>query len=285
MKLCLGTAQFGLDYGINNSQGKISEVDVSKILNFAHDNGIIMLDTASAYGNSELVLGEFIVKTGRNFKIISKYPANTGLRPLQWINISLNNLKINNLHGYLFHNYSIFQEHQDFIEDFVKIKQIGKSEKIGFSLYTTQELECLFSKNVGFDIVQFPYNILDKAFEPYFQELKHRNIEIHIRSVFLQGLFFKSVDELPMKLKPLKPYLIAMTEFCKKQNITMEELALNGVIHNPNIDGVLVGVDNLVQLQKNIKSVWTELPAKISEFIDTLDVKEKELLNPANWSY
>jgi len=133
-------------------------------------------------------------------------------------------------------------------------------------------------------LVQFPFNIWDRAFEPYLKELKHRNIEVHTRSVFLQGLFFKPVDKLPEKLKPLIPYLVAMAEFCKEKGLTVEELALNGVIHNPDIEGVLVGVDNLIQLQKNIRSVWPEIPTDVSDFIDSLDVKEKELLNPVNWN-
>jgi aryl-alcohol dehydrogenase-like predicted oxidoreductase len=142
----------------------------------------------------------------------------------------------------------------------------------------------LFAKKIDFEILQIPFNILDRAFEPYLKELKHLNIEVHTRSVFLQGLFFKPPAELPLKLKPLQPCLFAIAEFCMSQGITIEELALNGVIHHPDIDGVLVGIDNIIQLRKNINSVWAEIPARISEFIHTLHVKEKELLNPVNWN-
>jgi aryl-alcohol dehydrogenase-like predicted oxidoreductase len=188
------------------------------------------------------------------------------------------------LYGYLVHHFDFFKENPAIWTDIQALQKDGFIEKTGFSLYHIQELEYLFFFFLTFDLVQIPYNILDRAFEPYLKELKQRNIEVHTRSVFLQGLFFMPVDKLPEKLKPLEPYLLAMSEFCIEQDIKIEELALNGVIHHPNIDGVLVGVDNIVQLQKNIKSVWTEIPAKVSEFIDTLDVKEKELLNPVNWN-
>ena len=281
-KLILGTVQFGLSYGINNSTGKVSQTDASKILAEAKDNGISILDTSYAYGDSEIVLGELLEKDS-DFKIVSKLPRTTE-NPKSIFEDTTKRLKKNKLYGYLVHHFDYFREKPDIWTDIQTLRKDGFIEKTGFSLYNMKELEYLFSKNVPFDIVQIPYNILDRAFEPYLKELKQRGIEIHTRSVFLQGLFFKSADELPEKLKPLKPYLVAMSEFCKEQGISIEELALNGVIHHSNIDGVLVGVDNIAQLQKNIKSVWSEIPAKVSEFIDTLDVKEKELLNPVNWN-
>ena len=281
-KLILGTVQFGLSYGINNSTGKISNTDASKILTEAKNNGISTLDTSHAYGDSEMVLGE-LLKNNQHFKIVSKLPRTTE-NPESIFKETIQRLQKNNLYGYLVHHFDYFKEKPSIWTDITALKKDGKVEKTGFSLYHTSELDYLFSQNIDFDLVQIPYNIFDRTFEPYFKELKQRNVEIHTRSIFLQGLFFKSVNELPEKLKPLKPYLLAITEFCKEQNVTIEELALNGVIHHPSIDGVLVGVDNVVQLQKNIKSVWAETPAHIAEFVNAFDVKEKKLLSPVNWN-
>ena len=280
-KLILGTAQFGLFYGINNSTGKVPKSDVSEILNGAKVNGISILDTSYAYGDSEIVLGELLEKEDF-FKIISKLPR-TIENPKSIFEETIKRLKKNKLYGYLVHHFDYFKENSSIWVDIKDLQKDGWIKKVGFSLYRPSELEYLFLQNIDFNIVQIPYNILDKTFEPYLKELQHRNIEVHTRSVFLQGLFFKPADALPEKLKPLKPYLVAMSDFCKQQNITIEELALNGVVHHPDIDGVLVGVDNMIQLQKNIKSIWTEIPASVSGFIDTLDVKEKELLSPVNW--
>ena len=281
-KLILGTVQFGLSYGINNSTGKVSKNEVSKILSEAKTKGLSILDTSYAYGESEVVLGE-LLENDNYFKIVSKLPRTTK-SPQSIFNETTQRLKKNKLYGYLIHHFDFFKENQGIWADIQTFKKNGWIEKAGFSLYHPSELEYLFSQKIDFDMVQIPYNILDRTFEPYLKKLKQRNIEIHTRSVFLQGLFFKSVEELPEKLKPLKPYLIAISEFCKEQSITIEELALNEVIHHPDIDGILVGVDNIAQFQRNIQCVWTEMPAKFSEFIDTLDIKEKELLNPVNWN-
>ena len=280
-KLILGTVQFGLFYGINNTTGKVPKSDVSEILAGAKANGISILDTSYAYGDSEIVLGELLEKEDF-FKIISKLPR-TIEKPKSIFEETIKRLKKNKLYGYLVHHFDYFRENPSIWMDIKSLQQDGWIEKTGFSLYHPSELEYLFLQNIDFNIVQIPYNILDKTFEPYLKELKHRNIEVHTRSVFLQGLFFKPADALPEKLKPLKPYLVAMSDFCQQHNITIEELALNGVVHHPDIDGVLVGVDNMIQLQKNIKSIWMKVPEQVSEFIDNLAVKEKELLNPVNW--
>jgi aryl-alcohol dehydrogenase-like predicted oxidoreductase len=190
MKLCLGTAQFGLDYGINNSRGKIRLNEITEILNYAHENEILMLDTASAYGNSESALGDAFDKINNEFQLITKYPANIQERPYLWIDTSLRRLGKSKIYGYLFHNYSIFYEHPEYIEDFVRIKQSGKALKIGFSLYYPSEAEYILKNNIPCDIVQVPYNIFDQRFGSLFQELKSKEIAIHVRSIFLQGFFF-----------------------------------------------------------------------------------------------
>ena len=281
-KIVLGTVQFGLPYGINNNVGKISQSEVAKILSEAKKNEISLIDTSYAYGDSEIVIGS-IPKASREFKIVSKLPRTTK-KPKVVFNETIHRLKTNKLYGYLIHHFDYFKENLSIWTEIKSLKEDGQVEKIGFSLYSTLELEYLFSKNIEFDIVQIPYNILDRAFAPYLKELKQHNVEIHARSVFLQGLFFKSTDDLPDRLQPLKPYLMTMDKFCSEHDITIESLALNGVLHNPDIDGVLIGVDSLTQLQKNIQSVWSKMPVGVSKFIQLLDVKEKELLNPVNWN-
>jgi aryl-alcohol dehydrogenase-like predicted oxidoreductase len=281
-KLVLGTAQFGLDYGINNDEGKVLQTEVVKILEVARNNRLATLDTSYAYGDSEIVLGELLEKDSF-FKIISKLPR-TSKDPKLMFQETLERLKKDRLYGYIVHHFDFFKEKPELWTYLKAFKSDGLVEKIGFSLYHPSELDYLFSQRIDFNLIQFPYNILDRSFEPYLVELKKRNVEVHTRSVFLQGLFFKATNQLPNKLIPLSPYLNLISSFCENENIRIEELALNGVIHNDWIDGVLIGVDNVNQLHKNINSIWKEIPDRVQEFIYRIDVKEKELLNPVNWN-
>ena len=69
-KLILGTVQFGLNYGINNTIGKMSEDKVFELLETAYDLGIRTLDTAEAYGNAHSVISNFHKQSKKRFNII-----------------------------------------------------------------------------------------------------------------------------------------------------------------------------------------------------------------------
>lgn len=274
-KLVLGTVQFGLQYGVN-SAGRPSEETVKSILTEASKGGITTLDTSSAYGNSEEILGECITPE-EHFKIVSKYPK--GTTPVwEMFNSSLRRLKVDKLYGYLLHHFEVYKNNPKVWDEFIALKVSGKVEKIGFSLYTPEELEFILENGSPFDLIQVPFNILDKKFLPYMKELNENGVEIHVRSTFLQGLFFVDRNTLPEKLLPMKKYLLELDELSKQSGLSISELALNYNLQNPYIDGVLIGVDNVEQLLMNLNSI-KNTPVDIE-----IEVKEQELLNPVNWN-
>lgn len=274
-KLVLGTVQFGLQYGVN-SAGRPSEEAVKCILLEAAKGGIATLDTSSAYGNSEEILGECTTPE-EGFKIVSKYPkCETPVKEM--FNGSLKRLKVNKLYGYLLHHFELYKNNPKFWDEFVALKESGKVQKIGFSLYTPEELQFILGNKSPFDLIQVPFNIFDKKFLPLMKEIHEKGVEIHVRSTFLQGLFFKDRDALPEKLKPMKKYLLQLDEFSKRSGLSISEIALNYNLQNPYIDGVLIGVDNVEQLKTNLASI-KETPIDIE-----IEVKEQELLNPVNWN-
>ncbi len=281
-KIVLGTVQFGTNYGINNTSGQVTLEEVCTILTIAAQNGIKKLDTSSAYGTSEQALGNALRMTGLNFNIISKYPkSEVGVRDT--FMKSLNNLGVKSLYGYLEHHFEFYQEHPESFDEMRRLKEEGYIQKIGFSLYNPQQLQYLYDHNTQFDILQFPYNIFDRQFDPYMEQLCKDNVEIHTRSAFLQGLFFKDTAALPEKLVPLKGNLDRLHQYCENHNLAVEGLALGYVLHNTYIQGALIGVDNHNQLENNLKVAAVILTNEDIEFIKSIDIKEKELLNPVNW--
>jgi len=228
-KIILGTVQFGYDYGINNQTGKINEQEAEDILSLSFSSGIKKLDTSLGYGESEAIIGRVLNKYSLDFKIISKYLRSAG-KVKDVFEKSLASLQVDYLYGYLVHHFNDYKDNPLIWNDFIVLKEYGKIEKIGFSIYSPTELIYLLDKNISIDIVQFPYNIFDRQFTPYLEELKARKVEIHVRSVFLQGLFFKDIKSLSPLFYPLKPYLI-------------ESLALLYVLQNSLIDNVLIGVN------------------------------------------
>lgn len=273
-KIVLGTVQFGCQYGIN-SAGRPNNKEVRNILQKAAEMGIGRLDTSSAYGDSEMLLGE-CMPNGAQFQIISKYPK-SDISVREMFKSSLERLKVKKLYGYLLHHFEVYRNNPKLWDEFRALRIEGLVEKIGFSLYTTDELELLLQNDVPFNLLQVPYNIFDRQFEPYFPLLKERGVEVHVRSTFLQGLFFMNREVLPDKLQPLKPYLRQLDEYAQSMNMSVAEVALNHNLQNDLISGVLIGVDNQSQLITNQQSI------RVERVTLDIQVKEKQLLNPVNW--
>lgn len=282
-KIVLGTVQFGINYGINNKTGQVPFEEVCKIINIAKKNGIMTLDTSSAYGTSENVLGMALKACTTEFKVISKYPKSDQSVRDTFMR-SLDNLGVESLYGYLVHDYEYYREHPFFYNDMLALKNEGLIKKIGFSIYTIDELHYLLNQHVLFDIIQFPYNIFDRQFEPYMSKLSEMDVEIHTRSAFLQGLFFKNTNTLSGRLKPLKRYLDDLHDYCNQYGITIEQIAFGYVLSNEYIQGALIGVDNHIQLECNLQAASYKISKKDIDFIKSINIQEKELLNPSNWS-
>jgi aryl-alcohol dehydrogenase-like predicted oxidoreductase len=282
-KLALGTVQFGVPYGVNNTNGIPTESELKQILNFASNSGINFLDTAFAYGNSEARIGELAIKN--SFNIISKFSTTSNKSDFE-INLknSLSNLQIKSIYGYLAHSANNLIQYPQVWDLLNEAKEKGKVKKIGYSIYTPLELEELLSLNMIPDIVQVPYSLLDRSFENTFSKLKEYKCEIHVRSIFLQGLYLLNPHKLPQNLKEFKSVLLDLNKLCYNYKTTVYELALNFVYLNPNIDKVVIGIDNLHQLKKNLKSIdeWGYYP-ELMEKVRLLEINNKKLLNPSNW--
>jgi len=284
-KIILGTVQFGLNYGINNQSGKISEEQSFVILNQAYRSGIERLDTSDNYGNAIKVIGRYHHASHKIFKILNKFSfLDNDKNIVRKVDNSLKILGINIFDVYSYHSFKDFIDNHELQGILMKLKKQKLINKIGISVYSNQEFEIAINSEI-IDVIQIPYNIFDNYNKRgvLIARAKHNGKEIHIRSIFLQGLFFLNERNIFSKLRPLMPYLRKIKDFCKKQNISVNELALTYAISNPDINGVLIGVDSIEQLTENLNCLKSEHTQVITKFVETLDVKETELLNPVNW--
>ena len=287
-KLILGTVQFGLRYGINNTIGKLTEDQVFELLETAYDLGVRTLDTAEAYGNAHSVISNFHKQSKKRFNIISKYSSSNFDYPIdlvERIQVHCSNFNVNYLEGYMFHSYNDFKMNINNNPNVLdNIKNSGLVKKIGVSAYSNNEIEDLLNfKNIN--LIQLPFNLFDNEYQrkEILEKAKKKNIEIHTRSVFLQGLFFKDINTLTNCLLPLKNNLSELSLILKNNNISIESLALNYPLNKTYIDKVLIGVDSLEQLKNNIKVTENDFDKSIYEKIDCIQIKNTKLLNPSNW--
>lgn len=286
-KIILGTVQFGLDYGINNNIGKISIDDSFKILKNAFQSGIKVLDSSEKYGNAHDIIGRFHVNNQDiRFKIITKLPPNELIDDLHLkVENYLNVLKVDCLECLMFHSFDSYLSNKSIIEEFNILKKSKKIKNIGVSIYTNKQMESLIDFG-EIDVIQIPFNLLDNLSvkRDLIIKAKNKGIVIHARSVFLQGLFFKSTTDQSKTVKNLKKYLIKINDLASKENIHISDLALNYVVQQNLIDNVLIGVDSQSQLISNIQSLKTQLNKSTISNIDNIRIHNKDLINPTKWN-
>jgi aryl-alcohol dehydrogenase-like predicted oxidoreductase len=284
MRIALGTAQFGLDYGISNKLGRINIKEVEKIIITANNNNLNTIDTAAVYGDSEKILGEIGVC---NFDVITKLPSIPfdEKHIASWVrdsvHKSLERLNINSLHGVFFHNpKDLFGKHRkELYNSLVLLKKEGLVNKIGVSIYDPSELNKLLSR-YNFDIVQMPFNIIDRRLitTGWLNKLDKLNVEIHARSIFLQGLLLMR-DRRPKKFSKWDGLWSIWDAWLVKYNLTPLQACLGYVLSFPEISKFIVGVNS----DSHLRSIIDSYDNNISSFPKELHSNDVDLLNPSNW--
>lgn len=284
-RLALGTAQFGLSYGLANMTGKVSKDTVCKLLNMAGASDISMLDTAISYGDSETALGLHNLAA---FNLVSKLPE---VPPdcimvegwvTEQVHASLKRLKINKLHALLLHRPAQLLEPvgEALYKSLSTLKEQGLLGQIGVSIYSPNELSQLIER-FNFDVVQAPMNIFDRRMENtgMLSQLKKTGVAIHIRSAFLQGLLLMPSERIPAYFAPWSDLINAYQNWLTKNKLSPLQACLSYLHQQTDIDKIIVGVDNIQQLQQIIASVNMPM-IDIPDFLQSAD---EGLLNPSRW--
>ena len=286
-KLILGTVQFGLKYGINNTIGKPKKEEVLSLLKVAYNSGIRVLDTAEAYGNAHQLIGNYHKKQQDfKFKIITKFPHHIKHNLIKSKVIEyLDLMNVESLDVMMFHSFDSFKSNHNALKTLSELKSNGLINNIGVSVYTNIQLESLLNEDL-ITVVQLPFNLLDNfnVRGDLINQLKIKGKVIHTRSAFLQGLFFKKNSDDISIFQALKPHLKTLNEITKKQGCSMEELALSYCINQINIDNVIIGVDSISQLNANIKAASYEVNKEVLKCVNNITVENLELLNPSLWN-
>lgn len=295
MELCLGTVQFGMDYGIKGQKQPSVEQAVD-MLDYATQNGINTIDTANAYGSAEDVVGAFLEKktiARDKLFIVSKFRPNLldDVGQDKYYEIMRNNLEntLSRLHtayldSYLLHSARyIFDD--EIIDTLNRLKADGLAERVGVSVYEPEEAKkCIERPNV--DFMQLPYSIFDQRMEKagVFEYAKNNNIQIHSRSAFIQGLILMEEDEVPPFLAKAKPIVKKISLLCERHGLSKISLAMNYVKQQSRISHLVFGVDNLEQLKEDIEIFSEDISTDIIDDIakEFTDI-EADIVMPSLW--
>jgi len=287
-KIALGAVQFGIDYGVNSTEGQVEPKEVENILHYARSKGINLLDTAPAYGSSEKVLGQIgtenfkVVTKTRHFDSLEINDSDVNLLNNDFYN-SLKNLRQDSVYGVLVHNADdlLKSGSEKIFKQLQKLKHAKKIVKIGVSVYDHSQLQTILD-NFDIDLVQLPFNILDRRMvdSGMLVKLQEKDIEVHARSIFLQGLLLMSEQNRPEKFNRWSGLWRIWHEWLNDNQLTALEATIRYAVSMPEISKVLVGVDNVDQLKEIVASSTRVLPKVPNE----LFTNDTDLLNPSNWS-
>lgn len=285
-QLALGTVQFGLRYGVANRSAAITQQEAASILDYAWTAGIDTLDTAAAYGDCERRLGTAGV--GR-WRVVTKLPGlpRSGADVRAWVSESvdgsLRRLGVPMLYGLLVHQPDdlIGAEGESLCRNLVALKDEGKVQKIGVSIYEPGQLEEIWQRFHP-DLVQAPYSIFDRrlATSGWLQRLRAAGTEIHIRSIFMQGLLLMTQADRPAFFGRWQPLWEQWDGWLRDEGLTPLQACLRFALAQSAVDRVLVGVDNIEQLQTTINGAGDSavVPPR------TLMSEDADLINPTRWS-
>ena len=277
-RLGLGTAQFGLDYGVANHSGKVA--DVEAVLRVGREAGIDLLDTAPAYGDAESRLGEF----ADGFEVITKTKASGDVDDvLPTLVASLERLRRPFVSGLLVHdrNALLGADGDSWFAALNAARDAGLTKRIGVSVYHPDEAELLLDR-YPLQLVQLPISVLDQRawHSGFLARATQKGVEVHARSLFLQGLALMDPDAVPDELAPARRPLAAFRARAAELGLTPLQAALGFVSALRDLDVMLVGVDSAEQLRQILFArVSSVRPSDFAE----VGIEARELLDPSRW--
>ena len=277
-RLIIGSANFDKIYGA--IPAKINRIEIKKILDLAKKNNIYKIDSADGYLKNKSIFKHI----DKKFQFITKVSPD-----YRWTSLNYCQEKIENhfkkFHGnkirtLLFHDIKILFSKKG-MQIFKNLESLKKKyfKKIGVSIYDTECLNYLVH-NYNFDVVQCPYNILDKRIvhSGWLDKLKDKKIETHIRSIFLQGLLVNKFASKKKYFNKWQAFFFEWFQSLEKNNISPIDYCLNDLL-NYEFDQIIIGINSYNHLEEIIKFKNIKNKNKVLNF-KTNDLK---LIDPRNW--
>tara|TARA_Y100001935_G_scaffold122826_1_gene102063 strand:- start:54 stop:929 length:876 start_codon:yes stop_codon:yes gene_type:complete len=285
-KLAIGTVQFGMPYGVSNETGQVDSREVENIICLARESGIDTLDTAISYGNCEEILG---CQSLDGMSIITKLPE----APLNCNNLkswmhsrieeSLCRLNVSSLDAVLLHkpNQLLGSSGTKLYNALNSLKEAGLVNRIGISIYTADELE-VYCKKFKYDLIQAPFSIFDRRLVEtgWLERLYEQGTNVHVRSIFLQGLLLMTKEMRPAKFNRWNSVWNCWDNWLIETKQRPLDACLRYVLSSQEIEKVVVGISSSKDLKEILDSPVQD---ELFEFPEGLSNIDNDLLNPSNW--
>lgn len=291
-KLGLGTVQWGMTYGVANRTGRPGADEVRRMLLLGREHGIRLLDTAYAYGDAQKVLGAQGA-AAQGYQIVTK------TKPLRVLQVgdddvreivtafdeSLTSLGVESVYGLLVHGAGTLDAPgaESLWSALETFKRQGRVARIGVSVYQPAQLQRILDR-YPIDLVQLPFNVYDQRFKEQglLRRLQGMRVEIHARSVFLQGLLLLSPEDLPPPFESLRPHHAHLHQRLRERGLTPIEGCLSYCLQQPEIGRIVVGCETADQLKDVLDASAINVPVELAELAE-FGLLEEAVINPSAW--
>jgi len=291
-KLCLGTAQFGLAYGITNTFGKVSELEVSNILDVAEAGGIQLLDSAQAYGDAEAVLGR-VMRKHHHFRLISKFHAQSNSVFIaedvsKWeyfFKKSLHTVGAKSFDAFLLHSSADLRKQGSFYLEkwLLSLRDRELVRRLGISIYSAEDLEGINPHLL--DLVQLPLSLYDQRLitDGTINSLRAKGVAIHVRSIFLQGLLLTPASSWPTWVnEQIRRHHYMLEKLAKHLSCSLMDLCLSFAAQQADVEAIVLGVCSAFELEKII-STWDAVSVLEDINWHFWALRDKNILDPRAW--
>lgn len=284
-RLAIGTAQFGSDYGISNRNGCVSDAEMQAIIDRCRQTGINMFDTAAAYGDAESRLGEMLPANWHPRIVTKLQPRSVDPETIRAsIRESTRNLGRKPVYGFLVHraNDLLGGHGKNIWRTLEEYQDAGNVERIGVSVYQAEQVAQLLDR-FPLQIVQVPASMVDQRLiaDRTLDRLKEADVEVHVRSIFLQGLLFLNAEELPSNLAFARSALERVQVNLREAGVSVLEAALGFALGRPEFDAVLLGVTTCDELDA-IVDVASSSPLDLDW--SSFALSDLRVLDPSQWN-
>lgn len=277
-KIIIGTANFLSKYGLYKNY--VNQKELISIRKYLKEKNTIF-DTSFNYKNLDKILKLFKNINSNYIIKISLNKKNENRLEKIFSDIKEKYKIKKKFYAILLHNSNILKTKSG-VEAFKKLYKLKKKDyvkKVGISTYGYENIVSLQRKKIKFDIIQTNGNILDNRFFNFLKKNKNlRSKEIHIRSIFLQGLLFKK--KIPKKFEKISKTFKDLNRLSKDLDINILQLLIQHV-YKQKVNGLVFGIKNKKELEKIFDSMAVMPKFKNLKF--NFDRVQNSLIDPRKW--
>lgn len=285
-RIAVGSAQFGSDYGVSNKHGVTHRADIEKILLCAREHSISLIDTAISYGNAPQILGSIGIE---GFNVVTKLPKVPvcEVHIASWLTDHVrrtkDELQVSHLYGVLLHHPedALGAHGQEIIETLRALQSNNEIQKFGVSVYNPLQV-LQMPEDIG--LAQIPFNVFDQRLldNDLIKQIKSRGIEIHLRSVFLQGLLLMPSGEVPSYFQKWRHLIVGWQNFLDKCQQPAVSVCLNFALSIIDADKIVIGVNSVNHLREIVLNVKEKREVDLTQLKD-LHCLDENFINPSKW--